>query len=289
MRKKKRTQTTIFPMPEAPPPGASKEEEEEDTDDDIPMPEGPPPGSAPPLPPHPPLPVPPPPPGFPPTVAGVPPPPPPGFPNVPFPPPLPSFPAPPPPPGFPGGSPAGHFPPPASWLSSSTAWFRTPSRRVHSCTRGAVQQSCHLRLRASFPRRGLAPMAQSSGSRAPCACCATISTSLPRPAAVTASATVFAEAQLRDFKKESTAFVPTSLKRKRAAAGGGAGKINAAPALDEEKQDQAQGAAQVRSDIVSTLKAQFGDAPEVKAEGKPKVKGDYEKFVEGMGDILGSK
>jgi hypothetical protein len=34
---------------------------------------------------------------------------------------------------------------------------------------------------------------------------------------------------------------------------------------------------------VSTLKGQFGSL----AVEKPKVKDDYEKFVEGMGDILG--
>jgi len=36
---------------------------------------------------------------------------------------------------------------------------------------------------------------------------------------------------------------------------------------------------------VGTLKGQFGSVKETKE--KPKVKGDYEKFVEGMGDILG--
>jgi hypothetical protein len=36
---------------------------------------------------------------------------------------------------------------------------------------------------------------------------------------------------------------------------------------------------------VSTLKGQFGSVKETKE--KPKVKNDYEKFVEGMGDILG--
>ncbi|KAH9033032.1 WW domain binding protein 11-domain-containing protein [Lactarius hengduanensis] len=276
-----------IPMPEAPPPGASKEEEEEDTDDDIPMPEGPPPGSAPSLPPHLPLPVPPPPPGFPPNVGGVPPPPP-GFPNVPFIPPLPGFPAPPPPPppGFPGGSPAGHFPPPPLGFPPPPPGFGPPPGGFTPAPVGLFN-NLPPPPPGFFPRRGPAPVAQSSGSRAP----VHAAPSLPHKpsAAVTASATVSAEAQLRDFKKESTAFVPTSLKRKRAAAGGGAGKVNAAPTVDGEKDGQAQGAAQVRPDIVSTLKAQFGDAPEVKAEGKPKVKGDYEKFVEGMGDILGSR
>ena len=36
---------------------------------------------------------------------------------------------------------------------------------------------------------------------------------------------------------------------------------------------------------MSTLKGQFGSA--IKAQEKPKVKDDYEKFVEGLGDILG--
>ena len=81
--------------------------------------------------------------------------------------------------------------------------------------------------------------------------------------------------------------MPTSLQRKRAAPGGSVSKINAAPALDEENNGQAQGAAHVRPDIVSALKVQFGGAKEVKAQEKPKVKSDYEKFVEGMGDILG--
>jgi len=110
----------------------------------------------------------------------------------------------------------------------------------------------------------------------------------PAPAASTA--TVSAEAQLRDFKKESTAFVPASLKRRRAAPGGvGAGKgtnnVNSAPALDGESPGQERNAAPARPDLVSTLKGQFGSA--IKAQEKPKVKDDYEKFVEGLGDILG--
>jgi hypothetical protein len=102
---------------------------------------------------------------------------------------------------------------------------------------------------------------------------------------------VSAEAQLRDFKKESTAFVPTSLQRKRAAPrGGGSGKtskVSGAPALDGDDPGQAQNVVPAaRPDLVSTLRGQFGTAKE--AQEKPKVKDDYEKFIEGMGDILGS-
>jgi len=108
------------------------------------------------------------------------------------------------------------------------------------------------------------------------------------PAASTA--TISAEAQLRDFKKESTAFVPASLQRRRGGregvgAGRGASNVNSAPALDGESADQAREAAPARPDLVSTLKGQFGSG--IKVQEKPKAKGDYEKFIEGLGDILG--
>ncbi|KAI0273997.1 WW domain binding protein 11-domain-containing protein [Russula aff. rugulosa BPL654] len=247
----------------------SRREEEGDTDDDIPMPEGPPPGMSKndeevdtdddiPMPDGPPpgsttsissqpLIPPPPPPGFPPDIAGMPPPPP-GFPNVPFPPPPPGFPAPPP-------LPPPGFPGPPT----STAGL-LPTARSHTD-------------RSNF---GISPPVSHA-------------TQAPLPAAPAPStATVSAEAQLRDFKKESTVFMPTSLQRRRAAPGGagsgrGAGNINSAPALDGESHGQARDAAPARPDLVGTLKGQFGGM----SLAKPKVKDDYEKFVEGMGDILG--
>jgi hypothetical protein len=80
--------------------------------------------------------------------------------------------------------------------------------------------------------------------------------------------------------------VPSSLQRRRAAPGTGSGRgasnVNSAPALDGETHGQARDAAPARPDLVSTLKGQFGGLLE-----KPKVKDDYEKFVEGMEDILG--
>jgi len=83
--------------------------------------------------------------------------------------------------------------------------------------------------------------------------------------------------------------VPASLQRRRAAPGGGrAGKgtsINSAPALDGESHGEGRSAAPARPDLVSTLKGQFGSFKEIIE--KPKAKGDYEKFVEGMSDILG--
>jgi hypothetical protein len=284
-------------MPEGPPPGTSKEEEEEDTDDDIPMPEGPPPGSACKLftylthsssmtgpaaliPSQPPGPPPPPPPGFPPSIPGMPPPPP-GFPNVPFPPPPPGFPMvpPPPPPGFPAPPPPGYPPLPPGFAPPPGGYTPAPAGLFNALAPPPP---------GFFPRREAASITQTSRPRT-----SAQPAHVPPPAAPTAStstATVSAEAQLRDFKKESTAFVPASLQRRRAAPGGvgagkGAGNVNSAPALDGES--NGRGAAPARPDLVSTLKGQFGSAKDTKAQERPKMKDDYEKFVEGLGDILG--
>lgn len=118
------------------------------------------------------------------------------------------------------------------------------------------------------------------------------------------SATISAEPQLRDLKKESTAFVPTSIKRKKgqAAVTGGAGidattsavgKINAAPSTGDDDAGLGGNAltGAKKPDLMSTLREQLklsaavGGESSKLADAKPK--GDYEKFVEEMGDILG--
>jgi hypothetical protein len=112
------------------------------------------------------------------------------------------------------------------------------------------------------------------------------------------AATVFAAPQLRDFKKEATAFVPTALKRKRAGAAGSgsSSKINAAPSDLGAVDIEAEAEGPARPDLLSALKNQFGPAPAsnpaaTKGKVDPKAKktknNDYEKFVEEMGDILG--
>ena len=114
------------------------------------------------------------------------------------------------------------------------------------------------------------------------------------PPAPAASAVISAEPELRDFKKESTAFVPAALKRKRA---GGGSKVNAAPTVGpaEDHDGDAGPAPAARPDLLSTLQDKFGAPPAKKAkedvEGKKasaaKPKDDYDKFLEEMGDILG--
>ncbi|CAL1694072.1 unnamed protein product [Somion occarium] len=295
-------------MPEGPPPDQS-----DGSDEDIPMPEGPPPPkdglpqqpSLPPtpgpstVPPPPTLPagfVPPgfalppgavspptPPPGFPPSgvplpppplpvnMSGIPPPPPPGFPpsfGVPFPPQF--MPQPPPPPGFP---PSGMPPPPPGFF---------PRRGVQSVSsmQDPLSSTPHQTYQAHRASRDAVPPPPSLHPSLP---------SKPR-APISSAAVVSAEPELRDFKKESTAFVPTTLKRKKAGAGSAAPtKVNAAPSLapstGEEESTQAP-----RPDLLSALKSQFG-TPSGETKSTPalaaKPKDDYEKFVEEMGDILG--
>jgi hypothetical protein len=108
-----------------------------------------------------------------------------------------------------------------------------------------------------------------------------------------AVATISAGPELRDLKKEATAFVPTTLKRKKASGNASAPKLNAAPEMAEV--DASEPALRhARPDIVSTLKEQFGTAPaeerklggHASSVGGIKSKDDYEKFVEEMKDIL---
>ena len=112
------------------------------------------------------------------------------------------------------------------------------------------------------------------------------------------SGTISAPAQLRDLKKESTAFVPTSLKRKKAGGGGTSvsKRIDAAP--DSASPTEA---GPTRPDLLGALASNFPGAAAKKTEPseepaakKKKVeppaanKGgdDYEKFMKEIGDIL---
>ncbi|KAI0077454.1 hypothetical protein K474DRAFT_1088865 [Panus rudis PR-1116 ss-1] len=318
-------------MPEGPPPGEG--ESDEDSDDDIPMPEGPPPpkdgvAEQPPLPPGPPPPpgsvplstgmtAPPPPPGMPPLPYNGLVPPPPGFPcqfppfaptGIPLPPPVPGqvpgLPPPPPPPGFPptGAYMAPPPPPPGfpgSGLPPPPPGFYPRRAQSASAMQDPLSSIPHQTFQAHRASRATPSSSSPAGPSAPA------HPSLPpKPAApVSASAIVSAEPELRDFKKEATAFVPTALKRKKAGTAGASSassstKVNAAPSLGPSGNDEEAGAsvAAPRPDLLGTLKSQFGHGPSAATaagsaskaqEGKPKD--DYDKFMEEMGDILGAK
>lgn len=99
------------------------------------------------------------------------------------------------------------------------------------------------------------------------------------------TATVFAAPELRDFKKEATAFVPTALKRKKPAATASSTKVNAAPDTGDMDEDVPGPA---RPDLLDALKGQFGPASASPPTKKAKVdeRSDYEKWMEDMGDDL---
>jgi len=105
-----------------------------------------------------------------------------------------------------------------------------------------------------------------------------------------AAATVFSAPQLRDLKKEATAFVPAAVKRKKAPVASSSSTINAAPSLTsaETSAEQTE-SVPARSDLVSALKSQFGPVPSKPVPSSKPVKSDYDKFMEEMGDILGPK
>ncbi|KAK7063740.1 mRNA biogenesis factor-domain-containing protein [Favolaschia claudopus] len=303
-------------MPEGPPPEA---EEDGDSDDDIPMPDGPPPGqstsSLPPLPlslpshpPPPPMslpprpPFPPPPPGFPPNNL---PPRPPGFPGASFPP---GFPPPPPPgafplppPNFPGFPPQGLPPPPSGFYPPvrNPSSLQDPLSNIPHQTFQAHRAAAH----SALPSKPASAVPPGSASLPPKPVAAVDSANLMK-------ATVFAAPELRDFKKEATAFVPSNVQRKKTttgAANASSSRVNAAPSLGTlpDKPDSAAPADSlpVRPDLLGSLKGKFGTPPvatnasgpgtgKLKAKESQAAKGvkeDYDKFVESMADILGPK
>ncbi|KAF9270740.1 hypothetical protein L218DRAFT_969204 [Marasmius fiardii PR-910] len=315
-------------MPGGPPPQLPGFEETVNDDDDIPMPEGLPPGEEPiegntfyltshlleydsfeylddediPLPPsndtdpplpglppsglsmpppeYPagPLPPPPPPAGFP---AGVPPLPPPGFPiGITLPPGFPasglSFPP------FPPGFPAPPFPPQAFQPSMPAP---PPGFYPRQKSASAMQDPL-----SSIPHQTYQARLASKLSPHPSLPAKPFITTAPPMSS--SSATISAEPELRDFKKEATAFVPTSLKRRRTA---GQPRVNAAPGVGPADGDEeiTAGVGAPRPDLLTTIQNQFGipstETPGKKVkveEVKPKKKDDYDKFMEEIGDIL---
>ncbi|KAI0361149.1 hypothetical protein OH77DRAFT_1500558 [Trametes cingulata] len=249
---------TVPVMPPPPPPGIPVMPPS--LDGAVPPPPPPPPG-------FPVMSPPPPPPGFPvmqgPPLPGVPPPPPAGFP--PFPPTHMQSPMPPPPPGF--------YP------------RRGPNAGVIQDPLSSVPHQTYQAHRAARAAGPSAPKATSGGVRLGPA---------PTTPALAASAVISAEPELRDFKKEATAFVPAALKRKKP--GAGASKVNAAPTVGpaDDKSDEPEAAPAARPDLLSTLQDKFGAPPPKKAKveteaaktAPAKPKDDYDKFLEEMSDIL---
>ncbi|KAG8742528.1 hypothetical protein FRC10_001295 [Ceratobasidium sp. 414] len=276
-------------MPAGPPPDGVKDGDDdsssEDSDDDIPMPPGPPPPkSAPPLPQGPP-------------PSALP------FPmGAPYPAPFPPFPPtfslypniPPPPPGLPMGFQPGYVPPVAQapmpyppQISGPGRGPKPPRDRQHMEAARVVQDPLsdvpHVTFQAhQAQRHQLPPMPSQPPAGLPAKL-----TGAPQ---ATTSATVFAEPELRDLKKEATAFVPASMRR--AAKKGPSNnattglQIDAAPG----EGDDSGPSAEPRKDLMSTLGSQLGVGNKSTAPPKNgqagQSKDDYDKFLAEVGSFL---
>ncbi|CAE6527753.1 unnamed protein product [Rhizoctonia solani] len=282
-------------LPAGPPPSGKKETSDsepdsEDSDDDIPMPAGPPPPKSAPLPKGPPpvgLLFPPAAPygtGFPPFPPNAPPyaqphayvpPPPPGFPmatNLPYPPPfMPSVP-------YPQQAIGREQKPRDRQLAEAVRAVQDPLSNVPHVTYQAHQAQ---RYQPTPPSTG-AVLSTPSQHGLP-----------PKPGGTsntTASATISAEPELRDFKKEATAFVPASMRRatKKGTNANATSslQINAAP---NEDGDQSGPSAEPRKDLMSMLGSQLGVADKPAPVSNTKAaqgKDDYENFLAEVGSFL---
>ncbi|KDN49037.1 hypothetical protein RSAG8_02390, partial [Rhizoctonia solani AG-8 WAC10335] len=280
--------------PAGPPPSGKKETSDsepdsEDSDDDIPMPAGPPPPKSAPLPKGPP-PV-----GLPfhpaATYGAVFPP----FPPNAHPYAQPHPYVPPPPPGFPMATNAPYPPPFAQSVPYPQQMIgrehKPRDRQLAEAVR-AVQDPLpnvpHVTYQAHQAQRHQLPTPPSAG---------VVPSTLsqhglpPKPRGTsntTASATISAEPELRDLKKEATAFVPASMRRatKKGSNANATSslQINAAP---NEDGDQGGPSAEPRKDLMSVLGSQLGVADKPASGSKAgQGKDDYAKFLAEVGSFL---
>ncbi|KAF8602385.1 hypothetical protein BDV93DRAFT_582342 [Ceratobasidium sp. AG-I] len=280
-------------LPAGPPPDDSKEASDsssEGSDDDIPMPPGPPPPkAAPPLPQG----------GIPPQSypMGVPY----GTQFPPFPPTIPQYTpmalhVPPPPPGLPVAMHPGYPPPFIQGMQpypQQGRGLRSPHDRQQMEAARAIQDPMsdipHVTFQAHQAQRHQLPLPPStgSGSQLP------QSGLPPRPGVTSqaaASATIFAEPELRDFKKEATAFVPASMRRAAkkgpSTSNNPSGlRIDAAP----DDKDDSGSSVEPRKDLMSVLGNHLGVSDKLGASAKPKGgqgKDDYDKFLAEVGSFL---
>lgn len=115
------------------------------------------------------------------------------------------------------------------------------------------------------------------------------SISRPTAAPPSATATISAEPQMRDLRKEATVFVPRGIKRKK----GSSTVVNATPGGGEVDEDG--DSVRVKRDdgpgLLGKLQSVLGDAPRA-ASTLPTTRGaapggddDYQNFLKGLGDL----
>lgn len=116
------------------------------------------------------------------------------------------------------------------------------------------------------------------------------------PPSIPDGVVISAEPQLRDFKKESTAFVPAALRKKQLEEKermkrGLPGRINAAP-ISEEMSNSSAGSSTERPDLLKTLQAHLpskdsgGAGDRKQGQSSDISKQEYEHFLGEVGDLL---
>ncbi|KAJ1302696.1 hypothetical protein OPQ81_003011 [Rhizoctonia solani] len=201
---------------------------------------------------------------------------------------------PPPPPGFPTTAYPPPFVQPVAYPQQMVGREQKPRDRQFAEAVRVVQDPLsnvpHVTYQAHQAQRHQPPIPSSVGVAPPIG----LQHGLPpKPGSTlqtTASATISAEPELRDLKKEATAFVPTSMRR-AAKKGPNANatsslQINAAPNDDN---DQNGPSAEPRKDLMSVLGSQLGVADKPASGSNTKAgqgKDDYEKFLAEVGSFL---
>ena len=108
-------------------------------------------------------------------------------------------------------------------------------------------------------------------------------TGLPSTIKQIPGATIAAAPQLRDLKAEAVAFVPTIIKRRKAAPIIGAGTLSVINAAPTQTSEEGEGKIE-RVSLLSALKSDgvVGETVVKRTKGKE----DYERFLNDMGDLL---
>lgn len=108
----------------------------------------------------------------------------------------------------------------------------------------------------------------------------------PPPLPLSTTATISAEPELRDFKKEATSFVPRQAKKLPGKIGVNS-RVNATPSTGEATEEVGSSRPDLKQTLINAgFAAAAPDTKPVEMARSPKGADDYEKFMEDMDDLL---
>ncbi|KAF6767550.1 WW domain binding protein 11 [Kalmanozyma brasiliensis GHG001] len=111
------------------------------------------------------------------------------------------------------------------------------------------------------------------------------------PPSVPDGVVISAEPQLRNFKKESTAFVPAAIRKKQQeekarTKRGMPGRIDAAP-VSNDATDSYEASAKDKPDLLKSVQAHLpSKVADQRSSGSQSKKSDYDRFLDEVGDLL---